>query len=374
MREIVILGVGMHKFGRFPEKTYWEMGRVATVNALEDAGVEWKDIQALYAGSMFAGVGVGNNILAEMGFSGIPVVNAEAACSSGPTALSNAYQAVSAGFCDLALAVAVEKQERGMIPLTNFPLWMRLMGMAHGPGFYAQEARVHMERYGTTVEQFAKVSVKSHKNASLCPNAHYQQYGQMTIEDVLNSRMICDPLTIYMMAPVVDGAAAIVVSARDVAHKYSSKPPITVAASVLTSANYDRYTLQEPPGMVRGAAQKAYEFAGIGPEDLDIVECQDAMASAEITSCEELGLCPDGEGGILVDEGRTEIGGDVAVNTDGGYLSRGNATGATGLAGIAEIVWQLRGEAGPRQVANPRVGLNQNFGAGPNVSVTILKK
>ena len=374
MREIVILGVGIHKFGRYPEKTNAEMGREAALNALEDAGVEWKDIQAVFAGSMFGGSGFGNNIVAELGLTGIPVMNVEAACSSGPSALSDAYRAVASGFCDMAMTVAVEKQERGMIPLTNFPLWMRQMGLAHGPGFYSQEARVHMDKYGTTVEQFAKVSVKSHKNAALCPYAHYQQFGDLTIEDVLTSRMICDPLTIYMMAPVVDGAAAAVVCSREVAQRYTGKVPITVAASVLTSANYDRYTLQEPPGMVGRTAEKAYEIAGVGPEDLSIVECQDAMASAEIISCEELGLCPEGEGGRLIDEGRTEITGDIPVNTDGGYLSRGNATGATGLAGIAEIVWQLRGEAGPRQVASPKAGLNQNFGAGPNVSVTILKR
>lgn len=373
LREVVVLGVGMHPFGRFPDKQLWDLGRHAVLNALADAGIQWKEVEALYAGSMFGGSGVGNNILKELGLTGIRVANLEAACSSGPGAFSEAYLSIGSGLYDVAVAVGVEKQPRGMIPLANFPLWMRRTGLVHAPGFYSQEAQVHMKKYGTTVEQFAKVSVKSHKNASLSPYAHYQNFPNLTVEEVLNSRMICDPLTIYMMAPADDGGAAAVLCAKSVARRYTSKKCVTIASCMMGGGIYHRYTLQEPPRMMSQLARKAYEMAGMGPKEMDVVECQDAMASAEILSYETLGLCPEGEGGRMIDEGRTEIGGDIPVNTDGGYLSRGNAAGATGLAAIAEIAWQLRGEAGPRQVKGAKAGLNENFGAGPNGSITILK-
>ncbi len=376
MREVVIIGVGMHRFGDFPEKTLAELGAIAVRNALKDAGVHWKDIPTIYAGSMQAGSGWGNNIVNELGPTGLPVVNCENACASGVAALRLAWHAIGGGIYDIACAVGAEKRARGFIPLTGQPMWKRRAGMVMGPSFYAQETQRYMNEYGATVEHLAKVAVKSHKNASLSPYAHFQQWGSMTVEDVLKSPMIMDPLRIFMIAPVSDGAAAVIVCAREVANRYSQKKPISIRAIALRSGTYSRYTVEAAPGDVENTAKEAYESAGIGPGDLDVVECQDAMASTEMISTEALGICKPGEYRYLVDKGETEIGGRIPINTDGGYLSRGNAIGATGLAGIAEIAWQLRGEAGPRQVKDgkAKVGLNETLGDGPNISVTILAR
>ena len=377
MGKAVVVGVGLQKFGRY-DMTIDKLSEVAVKNALDDAIIEWRQIEAIYTGAMFADSGFASNITKRFSLTGIPAYNLEAACSSGVAALADAAKAIESGTYDIVLAVGAEKQPRGMIPLTNWPKWMRTLGLANAPGFYSQEAQRHMHEYGgMTPTHLAKVAVKAHKNAALCPYAHYQDAKPITVEDVLNSRMIAPPITLFMCAPVVDGAAAVILCSEDIIQRKIpnfSKPKVYVASSIISTAIYHRHTLQEPPGMVEMTAQKAYEAAGMGPQDMDIVECQDAIASAEIMTYEYLGLCPKGEGDRLVDEGRTEIAGDIPVNTDGGYQARGNATGATGLAGVAEIVWQLRGEAGPRQVKNPKAGLNENFGAGPICSVTILNR
>jgi acetyl-CoA C-acetyltransferase len=372
--DVVISGVGMHPFGRYPNKTIGEMGRIAAEQALSEAGLEWKHIPILYAGAMQAGSGWGHAIAAELGPRGIPIINIEAACASGIVGLYQACQLISAGVYDAVLAVGVEKQQKGFIPTLNLPMWQRIMGLGIYPAYYAMMAQRHMQKYGTTAVQLAKVSVKSHRNASLCPNAHYQQFGNLTVEDVLNSRMICDPITLYQIAPVSDGAAAAVVTTRKLAEKSRASKPIKIESIVVRSGHYDPLALVTSEGIEKLTADQAYREAGMGPEDLDVVECQDATTIAEIHTVEALGLCPEGEGGRLVDSGDTSIGGRIPVNTDGGYLSRGNATGAVGLAGLAEIVWQLRGQAGARQVEGAKVGLNETLGAGPTCSITILSR
>lgn len=373
MRDAVIIGVGMHKFGRYPEKTNADLAEVAIRNALDDAGVPWKDVQAFYAGSVLAGPTTANNVAGRMGLTGIPVVNIEAYCASGGVALRLASEAVSSGFLDLAVAVGYERQERGFIPVLNQPRWATIQGLevmpCTGP---ALEAQVYMETYGITREQLAKVAVKDRKNAALTPYSHYAT-PDVTVEDVLNAPKICDPFTMYMMGPPSDGAAAAVVCSRRLARKYSSKSPIVIAAAAQGSDKFS--PLEDLYHELRHrVAFEAYEKAGCGPKDLDFAQLHNPLASMELICSENVGLCGPGEGGRLLDEGRTELSGDIPVCTDGGFLGRGNCPGAATLAYVAESVWQLRGEAGARQIDDPRVGLICHGGYGHHAIGIILKR
>lgn len=378
MREVVVLGVGMHRFGRFPDKSYALLGRDAILSALRDAGVAWRDMQALYAGSMYFGSAWGNVIMAQLGKTGAPVLNIENACATGSAVFMQAYQAVAGGFYDVVCAVGAEKQPRGLIALPQYPMWQRYMGLASGAASHAFEAQRLIYEKKATREQLAMAAIKSHNNASLCPYAHYPNNAGMTIEDVISARVICYPLTIYEMCPTSEGSAAVILCAREVAQKYSNSIPITVAACVATSGVYDKYLSvglgANDTSLSKVLAPKAYEAAGIGPKELDVVEVEDACVAAEIAKYETLGLCAEGEGGRMLQEGETEITGRIPVNTDGGHVSRGNPMGAAALAETIEIVWQLRGLAGPRQVQGAKVGLVEAYGAGPNEVITILKR
>lgn len=377
MREVFILGLGMHKFGRYLEKPYTEFGRVAIVEALKDSGVDWRDIQAVYAGSAIQGMAAGHNVCAEIGKTGVPIFNVEQACGSGSGAMQLAYHVVAGGIFDLVCAMGFEKQGRGFIPAENYPQWARRMGMAVYPAWHAQEAQRHMHEYGTTLQQLAKVAVNSHRHASLCPYAHYQEWGNMTIEDVLNSRLICYPITMYMIPPADDGGAAVILGSKEMVRKYATRKPVSIAASIMKTSvpNKEESSFAIGGGIeTELAAKQAYQTAGAGPEDMDVVECVDAFAIGEILTAEALGFCPKGEGGRFIGSGKTELGGQMPFNTDGGYTSRGNAMGATGLAGIVEIARQLRGEADRRQVPNAKIGLAHSLGAGVNAFITILQR
>ncbi len=375
MLECVIAGAGIHPFGRFPDKTIGEMGRIAAAEAMRESNLEWKDVPILYAGSFLSGSSWGHSVAAELGHHDIPIINIEAACASGIVGLQQAHNAILSGLYDVALVVGVEKQQKGFMPTINLPMWQRLTGLGVYPAYYAMLAQRHMHDYGTTARQLALVSVKSHKNASLCPHAHYRQYGNLTVEDVLNSNMICDPLTLYQIAPVSDGAAAAVLMTEKFARRKGISQPIKIKDITVSAGRYDPFSLASPAGIQEWTAQQSYTKSGISPQDLDVVEAQDATTIAEIHGTEALGLCAEGEGGKLVESGDTSIGGRIPVNTDGGYLSRGNATGAVGLAGLIEVVRQLRGQAGPRQVEGAKVGLNETLGAGPLVpSLSLFAK
>jgi len=381
MDKIYILGIGLHKFGRFDDKSFGELGRVATNAALKDAGVPWKDIEIMYATAMVQGSSWGTKIARACGATGIPVVNMEAACCSTSAAIAQATYAIGSGAHDLVLCVGGEKQERGFIPTLDQPHWMRYMGLGTYPAMYAQMMQRHMHEYGTTEEQMAWISIKSHKNASMNPNAHYGNMPNLTVEEVLNSRMVVDPYRILMIAPTSEGAGAVLVGSEKAVKKYSVRKPIEIVGCAHRSHIYDTDTILYPPRLLPMVAKDVYEQAGVGPEDIDIAMIQDGMPIGEIEGLEQLGFCEEGEGGTMAvplkgkDYGRTWIQGDMPVNTDGGYMSRGNCIGATGAAGIVEIVSQLRGEAGPRQVPKEvNVGLVHNMGAGIQCSVAILKK
>lgn len=380
MREVIVAGVGVHKFGKFIDKSLKELGQVALMGALEDAGLSTKDIQVAYFGNAHAGLITGQEsvrgqtVLLYSGISEIPVINVENACASGSCAFREAWFSVASGLYDVALALGVEK-----LHCDNTPKTMAAIATASDieivsdtgwsfPVNYALNMRLYMEEYGATQEHFARVVVKNTKNGALNPHAQFRK--PMTIEEVLNSREICYPLTLYMCSAIGDGAAAAVLCSQEVAEKYAQKPFISVAASSLVSAGFrnepKKPTVQGSAG--QRASQLAYEQASVGPDDLDVIEVHDAFSPAELQAYEEIGLCADGEGKRLIDEGKTEIGGEIPVNTSGGLASKGHPVGATGLAQIAEVVWQLRGEAGPRQVEGrnkrrgPVLGLTHNGG------------
>lgn len=379
MREVCIIGVGIHRFGRFPEKTFIDLGAKATLDALKDAKIGWEKIQAAYCGSVYSGSGAGSNMLAEVGLSGIPIMGVEAACAAGGVALRMGYQAIAHGEYDIVLTVGFEKMPRGFIVSPRFQEWERQMGLGVNPIWMALAAQRHMTEYGTTVDQLAKVSVKSHRNGALNPNAMYQK--ALSYEEILSSPMVCDPLHLLMLCAPNEGAAAAILCSKDKAGQYTNKP-VTIAACELRSALHvsDRnlgvhYAGREKrPTVIERVSRAAYEGASIGPQDLSLVELQDTDVGSEIIYSEELGLCRAGEGGRLIDEGATEIDGRIPINVSGGLLSKGEPVGASALGQIHEIVLQLRGEAGPRQVNMAKAGLSHVYGGGGYSCVTILKR
>jgi acetyl-CoA acetyltransferase len=375
MRNVVILGAAMKRFGRYQESII-DLGAECSLNALKDAGVQWKDINAAYCSHVLMGVTVGQFILMPLGPTGIPIFNVDNGCAGGTTAMILARQAIGAGIYDVVLIIGIQKMGKGVLgpEILDLPETDRIhrnMGLLSLPSKYAMIARRHMEEYGTTVEQLAQVSVKNHKHGALNPYSQHQR--EFTLEEVLGSRMISDPLTLYQCAPTGDGVAALVLCAEDIAYKYSSKPRVKMAGAALCSQVY----VPDDPTSIHAftikASREAYEMAGCGPEDLDVIELHDCFSIAEICHYENLGLCPKGEGGRLIDEGATEIGGRIPVNTSGGLLSRGDPTGATGVGQVVEIVWQLRGEAGKRQVPDAKVGLTHNL-TGLVCSVQVLTR
>jgi len=266
------------------------------------------------------------------------------------------------------LCTGVEKMQRGLVDVASATggeeSYGRLMGMGIMPSGYAMRAMRHMKEYGSTREMFAQVSVKSHKYGALNPYAQYQK--EMTLDEILNARMIADPITLYQCSPTTDGAAAAVVCAREVAHRFRGKP-VTITGWASGTPEYRPVGVggDVAEGFIARLALEAYERAGVGPEDIDVCQVHDAFSPGEIFAIEELGFCPLGEGGRYIWEGKANIEGEHPVNTDGGLESRGHPMGATGIAQLAEIVWQLRGDAGPRQVPNdPKVGLTHNVGVG----------
>ncbi|MDY7037442.1 MAG: thiolase family protein [Thermodesulfobacteriota bacterium] len=380
MREVVVTGIGITQWGFLPDQECYDIGSEAIFNALNDAEMEWKDIQSAFCASVYQGTGSGHQAIKEIGLTGIPIVNVENACSSGGSAFRLAYQMVASEIYDVVLAFGMEKMPRGPIPSTAFRPWELSSGFNMQMANYANEAVEYMHKTGATEEDFARVSVKNRNNGSMNSKARFQK--KVTLEEVMESRIVSSPLRLLHCCPLADGAAAAILCSRDKIK--SKKRAITVAASVLTSGIYgDRMmgigisgSLNNPPSlsMVELSAREAYETAGYGPEDMDVVQVYDTMAPAELWNFEKLGFCKTGEARELLKDGVLDIKGRIPVNTDGGLMSRGHPLGATSMAQIYEIVLQLRGEAGKRQVEDAKIGMSHAMGAGPNNSITILKK
>lgn len=378
MRDVVVLGAGLHRFGRFPDKSLQDLGREAIKNALDDSGVPFKDIEVAYVGRVLAGMGAGLRVVSEMGQTGIPVINIEMACGSSTSAFREAYLSVANGVYETALVVGFEKMQRGMLQISEQTSYQTVMGLAVMPATYALQATRYMADYGATPEMFAQVAVKSHRNGALNPYAQYQK--ATTLEEVMASRMIADPITLLQCSPTTDGAAAVVICAAEKAAKYSASRSMTVAGWATGSGKFQSNDESEGDaeantGEVVRLARTAFERAGIGPEDVDVTQVHDAFSPGEIFTAEGLGLVSKGEGARAVWDGRTEITGDIPINTDGGLISRGHPIGATGAAMVTEIFRQLTGEAGPRQVKDgkAKVGLIHNAGIG-GVNILVFKR
>jgi len=379
MASAKIIGVGMTKFGRFPDISPEELAFEAIEKTLADAGIEFKDVQAMFlsnSGTMYPGIGPKAALF--YGRTTIPIVNVEAACSGGGACLRMAQMAIGQGEYDIVLAAGVEKQPKGFLApvVSGYEDWQARAGLSQNPMFWAMKARKHMEDYGTTIEQIAMVSVKNHKNGELNPNAMYQK--AMSLEEVLNSRVVCDPLTLYMFCAPNDGASAVLLCSEKAAKKFSKKIVSLEACAhrinpypELDVGNYVGFETDNKSSTTL-AAIEAYEKSGIGPEDVSFVELQDTDASGEILFTEELLLCKPGEGGKLVSDGDTELDGRLPISTDGGIISKGEPVGASALGQIHEAVLQLRGEAGKRQVKNAHVGLCHVKGGLGHSCVTLL--
>jgi len=389
MRNVAIVGAGMTRFGKYADRGLKELSREAVTLALDAAGIDKRDLQVAIVGNAAAGVITGQEciraqvVLREMGIDEIPMVNTENACASSSTAFQLAWLYVASGMYDVALALGVEKmfsedkgralaafsagvdveQLRGLMEQLKPPSEQKA-GAESGAGksrslfmdIYAAGARAHMAKYGTTKEQYARIAVKNHNNGSLNPHAQYRE--RYTLEEILASPAVAEPLTRLMCAPIGDGAAAAILMSEEKARQYTTKP-VWVRATALMSGSDQR---AEHGGITARAAKRAFEMAAMTPRDINVMEVHDASAPAELMLYEELGLCGEGEGGRLIDEGATEIGGRLPVNTSGGLLAKGHPVGATGVSQIYEIWLQLRGEAGDRQVAGARAGLTENGG------------
>ena len=363
MREVSVIGVGMVPFAKYRDKTLAEIGWPAVKSAIEDAGVEKKDIEAAYCGSALGGMMSGQRVLKQLGITGLPITNVENACSSSSSAFRQAYIAVAAGVYDVVLVLGVEK-------LTKFgggtlPLEKEDFEVTHGlvmPALYGMRARRYMHDYGLTEEQLASVAVKAHKHGAKNEDAQYR--NEVTIEEVMGAREIADPFTLLHCCPSGDGAAAVVIASAEKARQFGAKP-VRVACSEVNSGKYMTgfRDMTTPEITVRGAKQ-AYEEAAIGPDDVDFAEVHDAFTIAELLYYEALGFCGRGEAAKLLEDGETSIGGRIPVNPSGGLLSKGHPIGATGTAQIVEVVRQLRGEAGNRQVESAKVGLTHCTGGG----------
>jgi acetyl-CoA acetyltransferase len=377
-REVVVVGVGLHQFGRFPQQDLASLAADSVVAALQDAGVRWPDIPVAYFGHVYYhGMSVGETALGRLGLTGIPIINVENACSSGSTAFWQAYWGVSTGMFDLALAFGAEKVPRGPVTVTSSESPDRYIGADHMMGGYALRMRRYMEETGAPAAAFAQVAVKARLNGSLNPFAHRPRV--CSIEEVLNSRLIADPLTLFQCCPTSEGAAAAVICARDSLSRYriDQDRAVGIAAACLTSGSYNGRGSDHSafsPYRTEPAALQAYEMSGLGPEDVNLVQVHDAATIGEMQQLEALQLVPYGEAWRATIEGRTALTGDIPTNTDGGLLAMGHPFGATGIRMIHETVTQLRQEAGTRQVANARVGLAQCSGAGDVTTVHILTR
>jgi len=384
MRNVYVLGTGMIKFGRYPEKTVPELGGAAALGAMKDAGISIKDIELFACGNLYqSNAMVGQRILQQIGQTGIPVINVSNACATGSTAFREAYLAVASGMYDVSMAVGVEQMgKQGLLGGAGGgdPAYSTEGKLGSGlmPAVFGQAGIEHMRKYGTKMEHFAKISVKSHKHATKNPFSQYR--NEVSLEDVINARMVAYPNTLYMCCPTGDGAAAaILVSEEKLKQLAGGRKRARVAASVLTSDPWTERDLTFPDvsTLTQRAAKQAYEKAGIGPQDVSLTELHDCFATAELVHYENLFLCEQGEAGKFIDEGggvHPDLGGKSPVNVSGGLLSKGHPLGATGVANICEVVWHVTQDerAKERQVPNAKVGMAHVIGLGSACTIHIL--
>lgn len=379
MRKVAVVGVGMVEFGRHPDKTVADLGTLAITAALADAGLQWKHAQSLYCGVLGAGLTTGTRISNDLGLTGIPVVNIENASASGSSAFRAAYHDVASERLEVSVAVGVGKfgripgDARGPgTPEYTEAMVSRAQGVMPPVGLFAMRTRRRMHEFGCTIEQLAQVAVKNRRHAALNPYAQLRK--PMTLEDVLNARMIADPLTVPHCCPVGDGGAAAILMSEREARRRGYSPIVTVEASAFRTPTLAGGADSQDADTTRLTCLEAYAEAGVGPGDINLVQVHDAFTVEEIEYCESMGFCEVGEGERMVETGATAIGGRIPFSTDGGLLSRGHPNGPTGLAQVWETVLQLRGQAGERQVEGARLGLLHMVGVGGVCLIHILKR
>jgi acetyl-CoA C-acetyltransferase len=381
MRDVAIIGVGCTEFGELWDKSFRELFVEAGVSAIEDANVQGGKIDALYVGNMSGGRFIDQEHLGALiaDYSGlaslhVPSTRVEAACASGGLALRQGIISVASGYHDIVIAGGAEKMTDVGVETTTDALaaaadreWEGIMG-ATFPGLYAMIARLHMHKYGTTNEQLASVAVKNHHNGTMNPKAQFQ--NEISIETVLNSVMVADPLHVFDCSPITDGASAVVLAPAEIAHKFTDTP-IYVKASTQASGTlslHDRPDITVLDATV-AAANRAYKMAKLTPKEIDFAEVHDCFTIAEICAIEDLGFVKKGEGGPATESGLTALGGKIPINPSGGLKACGHPVGATGVKQAVEITLQLRGEAGRRQIEGAEIGLTHNVGGSGGTAV-----
>lgn len=393
-KDVAILGVGAHPWGKFPGKDFVDLAVTAANEAFKDAGIGWKDVQAMVCSETMwagrAGLYAGQFISRALGSRGIPAVNVENACASGAVALAIAAMMIKSGMYDTVLAVGGDVSPEGFYPalpgedpLSPDSLRWTAIG-ATNPVHWALDCRRRMEEYGTTEAHLAKVKVKNSRQGTSNPLARYRK--AFTLEEVLNSAMVAYPLRLYEICATSDGGAAVILSSMKVARRYTSRPVVLAAATLgnlvygdpaVVIGSHVAYKVNSSVPMLSESVQsssRAYEEAGIGLEDLDFAELPDNSSWHELVYMEALDFCRPGEAEHLLDAGATELGGKLPVNVSGGFASFGEAVAAQGLLQLHEIVRQLRGEAGPRQIEGANVGLGHAYGAQGNAGTVIVKR
>lgn len=380
MKDVYIIGTGMTVFGEVWQSSLRDLYVEAALKAIADSGVD--HIDSMYAGAMSSGLFIGQEHIASLladylGTGGIPATRVESACASGGISVRQAYFEIASGASDIVLAGGVEKMnDGGDVTYALATAADQEYEAFHGvtfPGLYAMIARAHMHQYGTTREMLAEIAVKNHENGADNPNAQFQM--KITREAVLQSTMVADPLRLLDCSPVTDGAAAVILCSEEVARK-SSRPLVKIRTSAQATGPIALHARKDPATIpaVATAAKKAYQAAGITPEQLDLVEVHDCFTIAELVVIEELGLFERGKAGQAILDGQTRRNGKIPVNTSGGLKSKGHPVGATGVAQIIEIVEQLNHTAGKRQIENARLGLTQNMGgSGGSCVIHILE-
>lgn len=414
MRDVYVIGVGMNRFGKHMDKSMKQLAAEAVNRALEHAGIHKTAIQTAVIGNAYQGLATGQEsirgqvVLRPMGIHNIPMTNVENACCSSATAFQVCWMDIALGLHDVGLVLGMEKmyledrekrlklfsasadieiieamtkmmkadaeKKRKELESKGTVSDKKSSGGSAFMEIYAMAARMHMEKYGLTQEQLAMISSKNHTNSTHNPYAQYQT--PYTVEEILNAPLITFPLTRPMCSPVGDGAAAVILCSKEYVKKIGASKPVKVLATVL-GGGMDRNA--DDPDMGERLSKIAYETAGVGPEDVDVAEVHDATAYGEVAQAEAMGFCPKGEGGLFAEQGHSSLGGKLPINPSGGLESKGHPVGATGTAQIAELVWQLRGEANGRQVENARIALAENGGGNIGIEeaamvITLLQK
>lgn len=379
--DVAIVGIGIHPFGRTPERSGLQQGSYAARMALKDAGVEWKDMQFGFGGSISAGSA--DSLVNELGLTGLPFINVNNGCATGGSSMISAYNAIKSGEYDLGMVVGFDKHDRGAFNADPKQMgldeWYGETGLMMTTQFFAMKIQRYMQQYNISKNSLAKVAEKAFINGAKNPNAWRRE--EISAEEIAKSPMVSDPLTKFMFCAPGEGGISLILCRADKAKQYTNKP-IYLKAAAFRSRRYGSFevfapsqALQQVDGPTVDASRAAFEMAGVGPKDIDVLQLQDTESGAEIMHMAENGFCEHGEQESLIQAGETYIGGKMPINTDGGCIASGEPIGATGLRQVYETCLQLRGDAGVRQVPNdPKLGYTHVYGAPGISAVTILER